>query len=1000
MNPTDLARLFVNLGLGSTFEIDNVAHVLSIDTVNFTIRIPLPHTDSGLHIVGSDVPRALDSHWVVIEGENRNLDFLELLSEIIQGRIKLDTINNGDILDLRAVIAQTNIITAATKVQTIVNELVNRLPLHESSMKTWLINNRVEFLDPKFNTLSPDRKLEYQTQKQIQYHPWKSIGLSDDSAASKNLILKVDLRDLAPFGRRHHNPMRNLYSTVQLYGDELPKIRTKTENNLIKQGISRKGFNWLTAFIETPQTFEDQILVNAKHKTKFIKLPARITTFGVPEVKQFDTLSYGQVLSLEPNDTPKIFDRLCDLATVTEIVETETVFNGYPTRSWSINLELTYCLKTGVKITNQFGNKGIVHLVPNLGVMVHPITGEKLELDVIVSAKTVNKRKNFGQVIVALMSLVDNREKIIDDYAKTSIKELENMLVSHGFPASGQSDIRYYDGTKHKAVCGWLFWGISKIPEIQIWTREDIKAKNSLGEQRAGVKVSLIELRALKTIFGKDSHVVREILSHNKNTEEVRVFINMMKSCAGIRQAKVQEVDASVFKPLSGRPFQRKENFQGTIAEEEIYPEGFELKLPLVFWATEAQNGTRIALEAGEGSISFTHIYVPPAKFRDLWRHDVGLFSPTELAVRLNAIVRAGNNRSWLLDAVRNYFNWLSGSVANKPGKLNQKLFNVRYPNSTKATAALALSAPKDHIIIHRYFAKMLNIAEGDIVLVERYPCLGFASIVPQKVLITDNDDYKFVFQVSGNSLISLNLDFDGDVIYIYTFETSGARKEMLKVFHFNDSRKQVIEKLRSVKQPQLIEMSLQDYKIETFPDLTVVDEAAIFKRSASVKAFTGPVIALAYNLMRILETHTRDEDQKVHVNLEAFMDKLGNSVFSLKHPGTVSLREICTEAVCLADKAKLIEIGMGEREAEILTSAIVNSAERIGIQRSQFQDYWQAHVTRGRSNILSLIVRNLHGRYFVSRANTGCLQNLRLLCMNSGDLPSEIFNQFAGKEK
>jgi len=51
------------------------------------------------------------------------------------------------------------------------------------------------------------------------------------------------------------------------------------------------------------------------------------------------------------------------------------------------------------------GNKGIIRMA-DLGYAKDPRTGERRKLDVIVGAKTVGKRRNYGQILEALTNCV------------------------------------------------------------------------------------------------------------------------------------------------------------------------------------------------------------------------------------------------------------------------------------------------------------------------------------------------------------------------------------------------------------------------------------------------------------------------------------------------------------------------------------------------------------------------------------------------------------------
>jgi hypothetical protein len=120
---------------------------------------------------------------------------------------------------------------------------------------------------------------------------------------------------------------------------------------------------------------------------------------------------------------------------------------------------------------------------------------------------------------------------------------------------------------------------------------------------------------------------------------------------------------------------------------------------------------------------------------------------------------------------------------------------------------------------------------------------------------------------------------------------------------------------------------------------------------------------------MRIVEGNIPYDDREGHINVEVFLDKVGNSVFSQKH-GTKSLREECVEAVCLADVDALIEIGFPTKETYQLCQIIREYAAKVGVRTdAALRKHYQQHLEEGRSNIINTIVRRFHKSYFATRA-------------------------------
>ena len=316
----------------------------------------------------------------------------------------------------------------------------------------------------------------------------------------------------------------------------------------------------------------------------------------------------------------------------------------------------------------------------------------------------------------------------------------------------------------------------------------------------------------------------------------------------------------------------------------------------------------------------------------------------------------------------------------------------VRYPYSSKATAVLGENLPRNTVEIHKDMAKSLKVKTGDIVLCERFPCLGFMSIRPQKVRVTGDSSCRYVIRVSGNSLVSQNLDFDGDVIYLVSFHTPEARFRLLQDWENpNQVCEEIIQQMNSKKVPQFKEFGLNDYEISTFDGLTEEEHAYIVERSVGVKSHTGPVIALAYNLMRIVEAEVGYGDTKFNAMIEKTLDFLGNTVFSQKH-GIKPLQEEATEAICLTNSEKMVELGFDREPSERLCAIIRKKAAQLGIE--DLEEHYERHKTMGTSNVINTIVRRFNKVYFASRASLDPIYMLRCLDAGPVDLPSHLFKK------
>jgi hypothetical protein len=341
------------------------------------------------------------------------------------------------------------------------------------------------------------------------------------------------------------------------------------------------------------------------------------------------------------------------------------------------------------------------------------------------------------------------------------------------------------------------------------------------------------------------------------------------------------------------------------------------------------------------------------------------------------------------------YLHHISRDLSTKSGKISTYLMAVRYPFSTKATAVLGRDLETNWVEIHKDMARDLKVSTGDYIMVERFPCLGFMSTRIQRVKVTDDPEAKYVIRVSENSLCSMNLDFDGDVIYLMSFHTDAAKAELKENFHNPHPRvKEVIDRLNGKKVPMTRTMNLQEMEIMSFPRMTPEEHADLNATSLAVKLWTGPTIALCYALMRIVEGNIPYEERDAHINVEVFLDKVGNSVFSQKH-GTKSLREECVEAVCLADPTALVKLGFPEKETQQLCNIIRSYAAKLGIRTdAELAAHYQKHLEEGRSNIISTIVRRFHKTYFATRSNLHPLDLLEHLEGEPRDLVSYLVQQ------
>lgn len=985
------------------------------------VSFPVPFERKGVKLISSNgVERALCDYFDPHGQDNGEiLDYVTVMYRIFcgdpSGIIPSNLVKKGPYI--QRIVYGFNVENASNVIynlQRAINEVVSRMPVHETDMNSYVMNSRVIFIDQTFDMLDdPKDRLAYQVEKNRKYFSWgwTSIGLSDGTLADKNYMLRCDLRKITPFGLKHHNPQRNLYSTLGMKGDELPKVRTKTMQKLMDKGLTRKGWNLTTAFMDIPDVFEDQIMVDKSLAAKFINYNRRYICYGRCLVEVGQKLKYKQALS-ETEDGEKILmDTVADEAEVESIHETETACAGTPVKVFNVNVKYRRYLKDGTKITNMHGNKGVIRLKDSLGYAVDPRTGEKRKLDVIVSATSVKKRKNFGQILEALANECYGEDvPVFPDHAMADMETMRPALKSVGLPEDGALELSTYAGNG-KGIVGTVFWGVTKDAEDQLWDRNDTIRKNGRNLRTAGLKFSTVEFRALNTRFGKDNPILDEVLSYSQGSDDLHEQIAILQSKRGELPKNKPTLDMSQVQPLiqeNGTMFS-DEDIPGTVVDEFFHPDGFNLRLPLPYQSVVDQNDLEITegipqevpnTDKIKAAYNLHSIYIPSSNLRKCWRHDSGYYGLSDVGVLVNHLVMRGqrylenpqdsNNISMFYMALRMYFERIAGRMGTKRGEISVHGMAVRYPYSAKAVATLSNDLPKNTIEIHRSMADRLRVNNGDIVIAERFPCLGFMSIRPQAVKITDDPLCRYTIRVSGNCLGSMSLDFDGDVLFIASFHTKEAKEALRKEWtNPNPSCYDVIKELnKKAGAPHFSSLSLEDYSLKAFDELTADSHAVLVKRATGVKSHTGPVIALAYNIMRILENSDIKDNQKTNVAVEEFLDRVGNSVFKQKH-GVKSLHDIVIDAICTGDVKTLVENGFARGTSTIICNVIRQKGLELGVR--DIASYHQWAVANGRSKLINRIVRAQNRMYFASRAALSPCQLLSCLESEEVDWPSKM---------
>jgi len=1010
------------------------------------ITVPVPYEEDGVHLLSQNgVTRALCPFW--IEKSQIEVDFMAAMYMVIVD--KAEGFVSPELVKVTPYLQQMiygfnngNAAVVAHKLQKAVNEVVNKMPLHETAMNSYVMNSRIIVIDRDFDELtSPDQRLAYQVGKAKKYFDkgWTSIGLSDGTLADKNYILKRDLRALSPFGVRFHNPQRNLYSTLGMKGDELPIIRSESMQDLMDKGVTRKGWNWFTAFVDIPDVFEDQIVVDISHADKFVTYDKRIQVFGDATVKKGDTLKTGDVVGIAKDDVPFIFDNACDHAVVTDVTESLVAVGSEKEKIFNVLITYKRYFIDGFKLTNLHGNKGVIRLM-DLGYAIHPVTGLRTKIDVIVGAKTIGKRKNYGQVMEALTNCLTDIDRVPSpwDYARLAIgKEVSKAkqplviaddwfqpldqvkagLERRGFNKGCTWECDTYVG-KLNAVCGTVFWGCIKTPHDQLWKENATASTNGKEVRTAGLKFSHIEFRAIDTQFGSESPIMDEIMGYSQGASSLTELLEMLKAKKGEYNGDKQTYDMASVKAIDNTlgTIVDKVYIDGTVVDGEFLKSGFLLRLPLPYQTLVHTHGDIVH----EGAVltpndlpqdvasSVTReyvadrIYLPEGLLRACWRHPSGKFGLSEIGVVVNNVVSMSHrlmanpndpsNYRLYYGAIKSFFAKITGMVSGKNGEISNSTMSVRYPFSAKATATLSTTLPKNTVEIHRSMAKILKVNNGDVVLVERFPCLGFVSVRCQKVRITDDPMCKYTIRASGNSLVSTNLDFDGDVIYLASFHTLEAKKALFDSWtNPNKTCYAEIDRLNNRKgAPHIKEYTFDDFGITPFEDMTNDSHAAIVEKNTGVKAQTGPVIALTYNIMRITEDSDIGKDLKTKVAIEMFVEKAAQSVFEQKHGGR-SLHEIVIDGICTGDAKSLIDAGFKRGITEALCNLIKTRAAAMNV--FDLVAFHEKAKEKGTSNIISKIVKHGNKIYHASRSSKiECIDLLEAIEAPAVDIPSKMY--------
>jgi hypothetical protein len=1007
------------IDLQVAFEKDAIWFTFTKNEESHSFSVPLVFLENNVLLLEqNEVRRAVCSY--LMKKEDTILDYYAIMQRLlIDGSSGLisSVVDKKTPFIQQVVYSFDNGNTAAImyNLQRAINEIVNRMPLHETSLNSYIMNHRLVIIDSDFDAIrSPEDRLDYQVEKSKQYFPrgWTPIGLADGNLSDKNYTLTCDIRHLTPFGMKYHNPQRNLYSTLGMKGDELPNIRSQSMQNLMDGGITRKGWNLFTLFVDIPDVFEDQIMVDKIHQDKFITYEKRYQCYGMLKVKEGQRVKNGQTLSISDKATTKRFDIDCDQATVLRITPSVVNVGGVKTEVFNVIISYRRYLRDGVKFTNLHGNKGVIRM-KDLGHAIDPRGTGLRKIDVIVSAKSIHKRMNFGQVLEALLNNttpVENKPQVLADDYEIPLDTIKQSLIGNGLPSDGTWHCETYHGPVD-GVCGDIFWGVIASVENSLWDEGATIRKNTRDLRTAGLKFSHVEMRALQTRFGKDNPILGEVLTYAQGSDDIHENYKVLQSKKGIlpEEVPVHHVFDVDFVNQSSGTIVDEEFITDTIVDENFEPAGFTLQLPVAYQVWRDDKG-KVTYEGVPARVipgdvkevfTFDKIYIPKSSMRRCWKHDNGKYGLNDIGVLVNNILimayrYAGEptetrHISMLYRHIGTYFRKIAHIMGTKKGDISRLGMSVRYPFSSKAVATLSNRLPENTIEIHETMAQHLRVSNGDVVIVERFPCLGFMSVRPQKVRVTKDEMARYTIRVSSNCLCSLGLDFDGDVIYLASFHTPEARELLHK--EWSTPNKECYEIICQLNQkvgtPSVHNLSLDDYNIRPFEVLTADSHATIVKLITGVKSHTGPVIALAYNLMRILENSPVRDQQATNVAIEYFLDIVGNTVFQQKHGIEKSLHAVVTEAICCGDVEALVAEKFDRVTSQTIVDVIKEKAKTLGI--SNLVQYYKKAKENGWSSVINRIVRQQNKIYYASRANLEACELLDHLDAPAVDIPSGI---------
>lgn len=1006
-------------------------HETDKQPTNVCITIPKLIIENGIaYTENKGVRRPVSPYW--IEEAQCSLDYYSVMYSILCCDPKpfvgnaVTTTKYTPISDIFFDLSRNSGGVYVTRAQKMIDFMVNRSPMDKTPMNSYMYNRRMIIVDEVFNGITdPSEKLKYTIEKNRKYHTtygWTSVGLSDSTIVGKNnYIMMEDIRKYTPFGMRHHDFRRNLYSTLGMKGPETAQIMSESEAQIAAKGVFRGGFMLRTAFIDAPGNFQDQILVDNSLKGKMkVKYNTTIQTYGAPQVKAGDTIKTRSIIDINP-DTAQVTrcDVIAEHIKVVQVSKTFASVGNIITEVNKIELEFTRVLKNGSKLTNRHGNKGVIRF-DDLGYVKHPKTGEELRIQLAVSAASVGRRHNFGQILEAVIGFMNDGNTIVvsDDYGvnpNEAIRQCEDWgyekdgcLTCHGSSMEG-----------HTCVFGNVFWGCIASVEDSIWYDNDTITENERGLRRKGTKLGPIEFRALRTRFGQSSKVLEEMLSYTEGDAELDDLLDVLRSIEGVvpslatgRLVPSYSVDQLMPLDTAGGVFFDEAELCNSPVAGAFSPNGYVIKLPITLMtAVDAKNTpvyigpAKTVTDEEVDRVYYTdRLYVPRASLRKPWKHPIGKYGLTEIAASLNILLKTMHrmlenptDTRATTDAYRSVIDYLqlvTQMLTGKNGHIATRCMSVRLPLSSKATIGNEPGLPKNTIMIHKRMAAEIGVVDGDAVMLLRYPTLGYMSLRPMWAKITDDPLYRYVIMVSGNSFGSANADHDGDVGYVIAVQTPEAKNELKKdLLDTNSICHKSTERLNELRAgiPELKGSSMRAMKLELLPNLTEDKHTEVVSKLAGVKANTGTVVAFVYSLMRLFEESEYADDYAANIKMETFLDTVANSVFGQKHMG-ISLHEVVLDAICNLNREALIETNKFETETiDMLFDVLRAVAKKSGIKGDLEEFVEFLNEKKARTNVVNVCISRRHKKYVMSRRHVTPTEVIASMEEPIRDLPGAI---------